>query len=94
MVTFFLLNKNTEKVKFPPIYDCGSALNPILEDKEIEKINETELKNLAINCYSCLKENGKKNMENMKLDFSVKIANEVEKAILFGLCAKNEPNEY
>jgi len=56
----FLLNKNTGKVKFSPIYDCGSALNPMLEDEEIEKFNETELKNLAINCYSCLKENGKK----------------------------------
>ena len=56
----FLLNKNTGKVKFSPIYDCGSALNPMLEEEEIEKINETELKNLAINCYSCLKENGKK----------------------------------
>lgn len=56
----FLLNKNTEKVEFSPIYDCGSALNPMLEDDEIEKINETELKNLAINCYSCLKKNGKK----------------------------------
>ena len=26
----------------------------------IKKINDVELKNLAINCYSCLKENGKK----------------------------------
>ncbi|MCI8352397.1 MAG: CtkA family protein [Clostridia bacterium] len=56
----FLLNKNTGKVKLSPIYDCGSALNPMLEDNEIERINETELKNLSINCYSCLKENGKK----------------------------------
>lgn len=56
----FLLNKNTGKAEFSPIYDCGSCLNPMLEDKEIEKISETELKNLAINCYSCLKENGKK----------------------------------
>ncbi len=56
----FLLNKTTGKVEISPIYDCGSALNPILEDEEIEKINETELKNLAINSYSCLKENGKK----------------------------------
>lgn len=56
----FLFNKNTGKVKFAPTYDCGSALNPMFEDEEIEKINETELKNLAINCYSCLKENGKK----------------------------------
>lgn len=56
----FLLNKKIGKVDFSPIYDCGSCLNPMFEDKEIEKINETELKNLAINCYSCLKENGKK----------------------------------
>ncbi|MCI8345063.1 MAG: CtkA family protein [Clostridia bacterium] len=56
----FLLNKNTGKVEFSPIYDCGSSLNPMLEDEEIEKMTETELKNLAINCYSCLKENGKK----------------------------------
>lgn len=56
----FLLNKKTEKVSFSPIYDCGSCLNPILEDKDIENIDEAELKNLAINCYSCLKENGKK----------------------------------
>lgn len=56
----FLLNKTTGKADFSPIYDCGSCLNPMLEDEEIEKINETELKNLAINCYSCLKENGKK----------------------------------
>ena len=26
----------------------------------MQKINDTELKNLAINCYSCLKQNGKK----------------------------------
>ena len=56
----FLLNRITGKVEFSPIYDCGSCLNPMLEDKELEKINETEMKNLAINCYSCLKENGKK----------------------------------
>lgn len=56
----FLLNKNIGKVQFSPIYDCGSALNPMLEDEEIEKMNDTELKNLAINSYSCLKEKGKK----------------------------------
>ena len=56
----FLLNKITGNVEFSPIYDCGSCLNPMLEDEEIEKISEAELKNLAINCYSCLKENGKK----------------------------------
>lgn len=56
----FLLNKITGKVEFSPIYDCGSCLNPMIEDGEIQKITETELKNLSINCYSCLKENGKK----------------------------------
>ena len=55
-----LVNAKSSEATFSPIYDCGSCLNPILEDKQIEKLNETELKNLAINCYSCLKENGKK----------------------------------
>ena len=56
----FLLNKNNSEVTFSPIYDCGSCLNPIIEDTELEKFNNTELKNLAINCYSCIKEDGKK----------------------------------
>ncbi len=56
----FLLNKETRKAEFSPIYDCGSCLNPMLEDEELEKMSETELKNLAINCYSCIKEKGKK----------------------------------
>lgn len=56
----FVLNNKTNEITFAPIYDCGSCLNPMLEDMEIERLNETELKNLAINCYSCIKENGKK----------------------------------
>jgi len=56
----FLLNNETGEIKFSPIYDCGSCLNPMIEDIELEKINEVELKNLALNCYSCLKEDGKK----------------------------------
>lgn len=56
----FILNNKTNDVKLAPIYDCGSCLNPMLEDKEMEKFIQSELKNLAINCYSCLKENGKK----------------------------------
>lgn len=55
-----LVNARSNKANFSPIYDCGSCLNPILEDSQIETINEIELKNLAINCYSCIKENGKK----------------------------------
>ena len=56
----FLVNKKTKQVTFAPIYDCGSCLNPMIEDEEIKRLNDTELKNLAINSYSCLKENGKK----------------------------------
>ena len=56
----FLLNKKTGQANFAPIYDCGSCLNPMYEDKELEKISKIEIKNLAINCYSCIKENGKK----------------------------------
>ncbi len=56
----FILNKKTNEITFAPIYDCGSCLNPMLEDEEINKLNEIEIKNLAINSYSCIKENGKK----------------------------------
>lgn len=56
----FLLNKKTGQANFAPIYDCGSCLNPMYEDKELEKMSKIEIKNLAINCYSCIKENGKK----------------------------------
>lgn len=56
----FLLDNKNNKIEFAPIYDCGSCLNPMIDDKEIEKLKENEIKNLAINCYSCLKENGKK----------------------------------
>lgn len=56
----FLVNKKTNVIKFAPIYDCGSCLNPMLEDSEIEKFDKNDFKNLALNCYSCLKENGQK----------------------------------
>lgn len=56
----FLINVKTQKIEFSPIYDCGSCLNPLLEDTEIEKLDEIAIKNLAINCYSCLRENEKR----------------------------------
>ena len=56
----FLINESKRKIEIAPIYDCGSCLNPMLEDEEIENMSQIELKNLAINCYSCIKENGKK----------------------------------
>ena len=55
-----LVNARSNMAEFAPIYDCGSCLNPMLDEKDIEKLNNTEIKNLAINCYSCIKENGKK----------------------------------
>lgn len=56
----FLLDTNTHQFKFSPIYDCGSCLNPSFDDDYMSSISDTELKNNAINCYSCLKENNKK----------------------------------
>lgn len=56
----FLVNTEKKEMKFSPIYDCGSCLNPMIEDAELSKLNDVELKNLAINCYSCIKINGKK----------------------------------
>lgn len=55
-----LVNVRSNEANFSPIYDCGSCLNPMLEDSEMEKLNEVEFKNLAGNCCSCIKENGKK----------------------------------
>ena len=45
---------------FAPIYDNGSCLNPLLEDEEISKLNDTELRNIIYNVYSCFKINNKK----------------------------------
>ena len=56
----FLVNTEMNEIKFSPIYDCGSCLNPMLEDCELSKLSDVELKKLAINCYSCIKINGKK----------------------------------
>ena len=56
----FLVNTEMNEIKFSPIYDCGSCLNPMLEDCELSKLSDVELKNLAINCISCIKINGKK----------------------------------
>ena len=56
----FLVDIKTNKIEFAPIYDCGSCLNPMIDDDEIKKLQDNDIKNLAINCYSCLKEDGKK----------------------------------
>lgn len=56
----FIINKITSEINFSPIYDCGSCLNPMYDDNTIEQISENEIKNIAINVCSCIKENGKK----------------------------------
>lgn len=76
----FLLNKQINEITFSPIYDCGSCLNPLLEDTELENMNSAEIKNLAINCYSCIKLNEKKinymsfmqKMENKECNDAIK----------------------
>ena len=56
----FLVNKKTKETTLAPIFDYGSCLNPLLEDKDIMMFKDSDIKNLAINNYSCFKENGKK----------------------------------
>ena len=76
----FIVDKKTNEVKFSPIYDCGSSLNPLLEDEEIEKLDDTEIKNIVLNTFSCLKEKGKKihyvtyikSLNNKELNASIK----------------------
>lgn len=56
----FIIDEENDVVTFAPIYDCGSCLNPLLDDESLGKMRKTELKNLAVNSYSCFKEVGKK----------------------------------
>ena len=56
----FLYNKKDGTMEFAPIYDNGSCLNPIFEDREIEKLDNIEFKNIAYNVYSCLKIDNKR----------------------------------
>ena len=55
----FIANEDGD-IKFSPIYDCGSSLNPMLDDVEISKLTNADIKNLAINSYSVLKIDDKK----------------------------------
>ena len=45
----FLYHKLDKTMMFAPIYDNGSCLNPLLEDEEISKLNDTELRNIIYN---------------------------------------------
>ena len=52
----FLLNKTTGKVEISPIYDCGSALNPILEDEEMSITRKEFYKKIIEKRYEIIKE--------------------------------------
>ena len=56
-----ILAKNGE-VKFAPIYDCGSALSALLDNKVMEEllINPTSFKNEEYNVASCYSMKGKR----------------------------------
>ena len=41
----FLVNTEMNEIKFSPIYDCGSCLNPMLEDCELSKFTPIISKN-------------------------------------------------
>lgn len=56
----FILNSAKNSLVFSKIYDCGSCLNPLLNDDDISLLDENEIKNIAVNCYSCLKIDNKK----------------------------------
>lgn len=55
----FLVNRNTNKLVFSPIYNCDSCLNTLYDD-ELKNLTDIEKKNLSINCHSCLKIDGKR----------------------------------
>ena len=104
----FLVDIKTNKIEFAPIYDCGSCLNPMIDDDEIKKLQDNDIKNLAINCYSCLKEDGKKinymtyikeckneecNKAILRVFKNIKI-NEINKFIDGISCMSNERKEF
>lgn len=54
--------KNDEGLRIAPIYDCGSSLSPLLEERKIHDIlkNESDLKNVSYNISSIYKIDGKR----------------------------------
>lgn len=55
-----------EALKFAPVYDCGSALHPLLTDEKINYLlnNESEFKNVAYSIYPVY------TYENKKITYS------------------------
>lgn len=55
------LIKSKQEFRLSPVYDCGSCLNPLLTQEEMEELldNEKELKNISYNIKTAYKMNGK-----------------------------------
>lgn len=76
----FLISSKTKEITFSPIYDCGSCLNPILEDGKMACMSEEEIKNLSFNVHSCLRDDDKrinyfpylKSMKNEELNLAIR----------------------
>ena len=58
----FLEDKTNGECKIAPVYDCGSALFALYSEEKCLRIINTprEYKNLALNSFSAMKENGSK----------------------------------
>jgi hypothetical protein len=77
-----LLNENDEFSRISPIYDCGSSLLPLIDDKEINSCN---LQNLALSINSAIKTN---NMKTIRYnDFLINNRNKnIDNALLEVIC--------
>lgn len=51
----FLADNQTKEVEFAPIYDCGSCLNPMIDDNEMENFYPKKLKSDKIYSKKSLK---------------------------------------
>lgn len=53
--------KKNDKYRLSPVYDCGSALNPLIDEKTMEELlhNPRELKNISYNIKTSYKMNNK-----------------------------------
>lgn len=54
--------KKNDRYRLSPVYDCGSALNPLIDERKMEELlhNPLELKNISYNIKTAYKMNNKK----------------------------------
>ena len=88
----FLLDNKNNKIEFAPIYDCGSCLNPMIDDKEIEKLKENGKK---INYMEYIKnaKNEECNKAIIRVFKNIKI-NEIDNFIDGVSCMSNSRKEF